>query len=231
MTRRRVIAIPLFVAYSILSIAGAWWHQASFSVAALGVLLAAIAVLMLHWRRPWTIAIWLALAAPMLAAVLSGHAVLALDALPILVNAVLAWMFAHTLAAGEQPLIAHMICIIEEPQRLQLPGVARYARRLTAFWALLLAAQALLLLVLVLCVVPDGILVSLGFTSPWPLAQTQMTWYTRVGTYLVPLAAMLLEYPWRLWALRHVPHLSTRQFVTRLITRWPRLLLPDEPPT
>lgn len=229
-SRRRRIAIPLLVTYTTLSVAGAWFHVSRLSVAALGLLLAIVAVLMMNWQRPWTIAIWVLLAVPMLAAVLTGHAPLALDAVPIVVNAGLAWMFAHTLAPGEQPLIARMISIIESPHRLQLPGVAHYARRLTLFWALLLAAQALVLLVLVLCVVPGGILTSLGMVSPWPLAQTHVAWYTRIGTYLVPLAAMVLEYPWRRWHLRHIPHPSTRQFIARLIACWPQLLHHNEPP-
>lgn len=224
MTRRRLVAIPFVLAYWILSMAGAWWDRTDLSVAALGVLLIAIALLMLDLRRPVTIGIWLLLAVPLLAAVVSGHASLALDALPIVINAALAWMFAHTLAAGEQPLIARTIRVIEGSHRLELPGVARYARQLTLFWAMLLATQALLLLVLALCVVPGGVLVSLGFTSPWPLPQAHVAWYTRIGTYLVPLAAMVGEYAWRRWRLRHISHTSARQFVTRLIACWPQIL-------
>lgn len=227
---RRRIAIPVLLTYTVLSVSGAWFHVSRLSIAALVLLLTAFAVLTMHWQRPLTIAIWLLFAVPLLGAVLTGHAPLALDAVPIVVNAGLAWLFGHTLVAGEQPLIARMIAIIEEPHRLELPGVAHYARQLTLFWALLLAAQALLLLVLVMCVVPGGVLTSLGFASPWPLAQTQVAWYTRVGTYLVPLAAMVLEYPWRRWALRHIPHLSAREFITRMIVCWPQLLRHREPP-
>lgn len=221
---RRLVAIPFVLAYWVLSMAGAWWHRTELSVAALGVLLIVIALLMLDWRRPITFGIWLLLAAPLLAAVIGGHATLALDALPIVINAALAWMFGHTLGAGGQPLIARMICIIEGPPRLELPGVARYTRQLTVFWTLLLTAQALLLLVLALCVVPGGVLVSLGFASPWPLLQAHVAWYTRIGTYLLPLVAVLGEYIWRRWYLRHISHLSARQFVTQLIACWPQIL-------
>ncbi|MDN5925357.1 MAG: xanthomonadin biosynthesis protein, partial [Xanthomonadales bacterium] len=205
-------------------IGGAWLQQPRLSIIALTLLLTALAVLMLRWRQPLTCGLWLLLALPLLAAIGSGHAALALDAVPLVVNVALAWLFGHTLAAGKQPLVARLICIIEDPQRLQLPGVARYARQLTLFWTLLLGAQALLLLVLALCVVPGGVLVSLGFDSPWPLAPTQVAWYTRIGTYLVPLLTMVLEYAWRRWYLRHIPHPGVRQFIARMIACWPQML-------
>lgn len=221
---RRHLALPFLLAYPVLSIAGAWLHQDRLSIAAVCVLLTSMGILMPRRQQPLTIVLWLVLTLPMLAAIVSGHAALALDAVPVVFNAALAWLFGHTLAAGEQPLIARIIAIIEGPERLALRGVASYARRLTLFWALLLGSQALILLLLALCVVPGGVLASLGMASPWPLTPDQVAWYTRVGSYLVPALTMVLEYVWRRWYLRHIPHTSAREFATRMAACWPQLL-------
>ena len=49
-------------------------------------------------------------------------------------------------------------------------------------------------------------------------------WYLHLGSYLVVCAFLVLEYAWRRWRLRHVPHLPLPIFLARLARRWPSLL-------
>jgi uncharacterized membrane protein len=122
----------------VLAIAGAITHRQGLSLAALMVLLTVVlAPALVAGRLPaWLI--WTGGSAGMLALASRGLLPVVLDLVPVLVNALLAWFFGRTLLAGRQPLIAHFIASIEGPSRLALPGVARYARHLTAFWAGLL---------------------------------------------------------------------------------------------
>jgi uncharacterized membrane protein len=71
-----------------------------------------------------------------------------LDALPALIAALIAWIFARTLWRGRVPLIGRAIVALDGAAQLNDPAVARYARRLTWVWAgyqSALAAVAVLL--------------------------------------------------------------------------------------
>src|SRR5262249_14874595 len=67
-----------------------------------------------------------------------------LDALPALVAALVAWLFARTLTGARRPLIARAIAALDGAAQLQDPAIARYARRLTLAWALLQTLLALI---------------------------------------------------------------------------------------
>lgn len=152
-----------------------------------------------------------------------GLGQLALDSLPIAINAALCVMFARTLRASREPLIAHIIGVLEGPQRLALPRVAGYARHLTLAWALLLGLQACVLLVVVACTVPDGMLASFGIDPPLRVSHV-WRWYLHLGSYALVLGFLVLEYAFRRWHLRHLPHPSLPVFITRLARRWPALV-------
>lgn len=175
-------------------------------------------------RRARSWVAWLVGLAIGLLLIESGADRLALELIPVLVNAALCAAFAHSLSAGREALIARAIVALEGPARLALPGVASYARRLTVAWALLLGVQAVLLLVVVFCRVPNGELAQLGITPPIALASKAFEVYLHVGCYLVVIAFMLFEYGFRRWHLRDVPHLSLGTFLIRLAQRWPALV-------
>ncbi|GGG46756.1 hypothetical protein GCM10010964_37640 [Caldovatus sediminis] len=87
-----------------------------------------------------------------------GHA---LDALPPLCELLLALVFAATLLPGREPLIARYTRL---DRGVVPPECEGYARRLTAFWAALLALLAIghgLVLAGVLAV-PDGVLLAVN---------------------------------------------------------------------
>jgi uncharacterized membrane protein len=168
--------------------------------------------------------LWLAGAAALTALAALGHGRLALDLMPVFVNLALCTLFARTLARGREPLIAGVIAALEGRERLALPGVAAYARGLTAAWVLLFGAQAALLAWLVACAVPEGALAAFGLPAPLPLHGEAWRWYLHLGSYALVLVFLLGEYAFRRWRLRHIPHASLPRFIGRLVRRWPRLV-------
>jgi uncharacterized membrane protein len=223
MTMRRLL-LPCVLVYPVLAIAGAITHRQGLSLAALMVLLTVVlAPALVAGRLPaWLI--WTGGSAGMLALASRGLLPVVLDLVPVLVNALLAWFFGRTLLAGRQPLIAHFISAIEGPSRLDLPGVARYARHLTAFWAGLLSAQALVLAFLLVCARPGGLLADVGLRSPLEVPSVLATAYSHLGSYALMVSAFLCEYAFRRVHLRHVPQLSLHQLTLQLAVRWPQLL-------
>jgi len=166
---------------------------------------------------------WLVAAVLIAALALCGHGDITIDFMPVAVNAALCALFARTLARARTPLIALAIGAIEGPARLALPGVADYARRLTAAWAILLGAQAIALAVLVVCAVPDGLLAAFGHAPPFAVGGSGWRWFLHLGSYLGVIAFIVIEYAYRRWHLRHIPHASLATFLRNLALRWPAL--------
>jgi hypothetical protein len=216
--------VLLLVAYPPLLAASLLLHRAALSAAA-GLVL----VSLLTWpglvagrRVAW--ALWFAAVGIGAWLAWRGHAALGLMLLPVAINAAVAWLFASTLAAGSEPLIARAIVAIEGEERLAQPGVAAYARALTIAWAVLLGAQALALAAGAVLAVPGGMLALAGVASPWPLPADLVVGYGHGGGYLVVGTFFLLEFAWRHWRLRHLPHPGPREFFGNLARNWPRLL-------
>lgn len=216
--------LPLLLAYPLLAVAGALFQRQLLSLAALALLLGLLLWPALRDRRPGAWLLWLGLSGGMAWLAARGLAALVLDAVPLLLNLLLAWVFGRTLRTGRQPLVAQFIEAIEGAPRLAMPGIARYARQLTAFWAGLLTAQALVLGVLMSCQVPGGLLVRLGVASPWPVPLPWVQGYVHLGAYLLLAVVFTLEYLFRRWHLRHLPHLGLHALLHRLALRWPQLI-------
>lgn len=212
----------LLAAYPVLALAGAITHRQVFALLALAVLLTLPMLPRLRTRRrlPWLG--WLAMLAALLGVWLNGLADLVLEAVPVLISAVLAWGFGHTLVTDE-PLVARFIVAIEGVARLRQPGVARYARQVTAFWTILLGTQAVLLAVLWLCADRSGLLVRVGWAAPWPIPERWAAIWLHVGCYAVLGAAFALEYGYRRWRLRHLDHLALPVMLKQMALCWPRL--------
>lgn len=138
----------------------------------------------------------------------NGH--LALDLLPVIFNAAVCALFARSLAPGATPLIARVIEAIEGRARLELPRVAAYARALTVTWTLVLGAQAVLL----------GVLAALEPAERSSAAR----WYLHFGGIALVPALLVVEYAFRRWWLRHVPHASLPKFLLALVRNWPALM-------
>ena len=216
--------LPLLLGYALLALLGGVLHRPALGAAAIALLLAALGVAVLRRRSPRGIAVWLALAVLMLGAWVSGKVQLLLSALPIAALVAVAWLFARTLARGCEPLIARCIRVLEGEQRLALPGVARYARGVTLYWACVLGLQACALAALLLFSRPGGVLAAFGLAVPLAVPRDALAWYPEIGCWAVLALAFAAEYLFRRWHLRRLPHPPLKRFLTRLVRRWPQLL-------
>lgn len=222
-TASRRPALWLLAAYPVLAIAGVVTHRQIFPLLALALLLTVFMLPRLRTRRPAPWLAWLGMEAGLLLLSVFNLANLLLETLPILVNALLACWFGGTLS-GPEPLVARFITALEGPARLQQPGVARYARQVTWFWTLLLAAQAVLLSVLLLCASPGGLLQRLGFVSPLQVPRSWAAAWLHLGFFLVIGLAFALEYVYRRWRLRHLSHPGLHSMLLQLAVHWPELM-------
>ena len=209
------IALMLLAALS----GNAWYGEA-----AVFTLIGAVLLPGLHRRRRGAWLAWLASALVLAWLGLCGHGGLALDAVPVLINLALCWLFARSLRHGREPLIARIIAVLEGRERLALPRVAAYARGLTWLWAATLAAQAGLLALVVACAVPDGALAALGLAAPIELPGSAWPTYLHFGSYALVPALLVLEYAFRRSHLRHLPHPSLPRFLASLLRCWPALV-------
>jgi uncharacterized membrane protein len=213
----------LLLAYPVLIVAGVLTRREVFSLLALMVLVTAVLLPGILHRRVTQWLLWLGIQGGLIALARFGLVDLVLAAVPMLINALLAWWFGRTLLTS-RPLVARCIVAIEGEARLHARGVARYARNLTACWAGLMAANALLLGGLLLGAEHSGVLVRLGLTPPLRIDEWWAAAWLHVGGYAVVVAAFALEYPYRRWRLRHLQHLSLPQMLLRLAVNWPRVL-------
>lgn len=216
--------LPLLIGYAVLALLGGVLHRQMLSIAAIVLLLIALGLPTLRRRSGTGIALWLLVTALMLIPALTGRVQLALSGLPILILATLCFFFARTLTRGREPLIARCVRVVEGDERMALPGVARYTRGITVYWACVVGLQAIALMVLFLCARPGGLLVAFGVNVPFSIPRHALAWYPEAGCWAVLILAFALEYLFRRWYLRHLPHPSLKRFVTQLIKHWPQLL-------
>ena len=145
-----------------------------------------------------------------------GNGRLALDLLPAVLNLAFCTVFARSLGPEAMPLLARIIEAIEGRGRLALPRVADYARALTWAWTLLLGMQAALRAWLALR--------DFGAVAFPALSGSQWRWYLHFGSYALVPAFLVLEYAFRRWWLRHIPHASLAHFLVQLTRNWPALI-------
>ncbi len=215
--------------YPVLAMAGVLTHRQGFSLAACTLLLTVLMAPALATRRvlPWLV--WLGTLAAMGWLWWQDMVGLLLECVPIAINILLACLFGRSLRGGSTPLIARIIEALEGPERLDVPGVASYARHLTWFWTLLTATQALVLAVLLLCAEPGGLLGSLGVASPWPVPAGIAQSYVHLGGYVLIVSAFLLEHVFRRLHLRHIRHPRLHELVVGVAARWPKLVRGEDP--
>ncbi len=165
--------------------------------AAWGVLLLSAVALAWLGRSPWA---WMLLLAP-----------------PVVFPLLVAWGFARSLRPGRVPLVARIVHALHARAGVPVDAVLeRYARRLTAAWALLLALLAALNLVLAMSAVPDGLLAAFGWQPWWPLSHAQWSWYANVVGWGLIGGFAVAEYALRCRLFPQRPYRSAGQFVRQL---------------
>ena len=214
---QRLRVFGVIAAYMAL-VAVAWLSGNDLLSAACVVLLIS-AVMAPRLRRPdarWPWIAWTVLVGAVAVLTVLGHGRTALDLVPLAINLALGALFGFSLTDSHTPLIARAIIAIEGREHLGLPRVAGYARALTAAWTVLFLAQSILFVVVLGWWLP-------GTAADDPAHGWLVTWL-HVGGFLLPALFMLVEYAFRRWYLRHVPHLAPQVFLQRLIRNWPQLL-------
>ncbi|MGE0115901.1 MAG: hypothetical protein AB7T07_13590 [Steroidobacteraceae bacterium] len=138
----------------------------------------------------------LAITAALYACAASGFARYLMYVPPILIPLSVLWVFARSLRPGQIPMVTRVATQIRGvlPAELQ-----QYTRRVTQGWVLLLMLMA------------GGSLLLAVFATPefWSLM-------TNIVQYLLLGAVFLLEYLYRRWRFRHLPHETFSTLVTAL---------------
>jgi len=221
--------LPLMLGYPVLAMAGVLTHRQGFSLAACALLLTLLMAPALAARRMAAWTIWTLALSAMGWLWMRGYVGLLLECVPIAINLLVASLFGRSLRQGSMPLIARFIEAVEGPDRLQVPDLMRYARQLTWFWTLLTSVQAIVLVALLLCAEPGGLIASLGFASPLPIPADWAQSYVHIGGYVVIAAAFVLEHLYRRWHLRHLTHPRLHDLALGIAARWPQLLRGQDP--
>jgi hypothetical protein len=175
---------------------------------------APLVIIVLWFAAPVALRSAVALSAlALFAAWLGGADALLVDVLPIVIAALVGWLFARSLLGGREPLIARAIAAIDGAEPLADPAVRRYALGLTRLWA---GCQFGLAAFGLLCVA------HLHWTWPsWPLPTP------RQFALILPLAVIVLfvaEFALRPLLLPQAPRKELLAFVRALAQAWPRLI-------
>lgn len=185
----------LALAYTLLAHLASARHDARLGAAALAVLVSMLLLSPLARRRWWA---WLAL--PLLAVAVAvlyraERVALPLLLVPVAFVAMVAWWFGRSLRGGRVPLITRIVIALEGTALATMaPDLRAYTRRLTAAWAWLLGALALLNLLLALIAVPDGLFAQLGWTPAWTVTRTQWSWFANLSNYGIIGGFFIAEY-------------------------------------
>ena len=221
-----VLMTSLAAGYVVCAQLGA--HTRFAWLCALAVAMLALAALLPALTRGSAIAIVVAFAVLVLIAlaVMAGAPRLPGYFVPPLLLAAVAWFFARTLAPSSRPLIARIVQALDGEEFAAQPVVARYAYRLTLFWAVLLSVLALGALVLAFCVVPDGVLAMAGQSTALSLSPAQWSHWVNLGGYGSVAVAFAGEFALRQMILPQAPKRSFVDFARRVATLWPELRQP-----
>jgi len=192
------------------SLAGAWSGDANVSAVAAALILIGL----------WTTAppsLHPALGTIAICSVLArwlGDRWLPIDLMPAWIAAFVGWIFARTLLAGRQPLIARAIAAIDGDDQLEQLEVVRYARGLTVLWASVQAALFVL-----------GVACALNARGAWlPFALPSSRVFSGLILPGVVVSTFVLEFVLRRVLLPSAPRHHLLAFLRRLVGSWPRLL-------
>lgn len=218
-----VLAVALAVAYPLL----AHWatHDGGGVVASLA--LADLVLLCLAGPlvqgRAWAWALTLAAGAGLVWLARTPWAQMLLLAPPMVFVGFVAWMFGRSLRPPREALITRIVAAMERCEPAQLaPELHRYSRRLTAMWAILLAALAVANGVLALIAVPDGVLARLGHTPAVSIGQEEWSLFANLLNYGIVGGFFIGEYAMRTRLFPHRPYRHFFDFLRQMAALGPR---------
>lgn len=185
----------LVVAYLALAHAAGVAQDPRLAALALADIVALVLLGPLLRPRPWAWAVLAFAGAGLACLAATRYALTPLLLVPPAIVAFVGFGFARTLVQGRVPLITRMVAAMEQLDPAQLdPALLRYTRRLTLAWAALLGALVVFNLALAAVAVPEGLLATAGWPSPWPISEGAWAVAAHVGNYGVIAAFMLAEF-------------------------------------
>jgi uncharacterized membrane protein len=188
----------LFLSYPLLAHLATLLHNEALAAVALATF---VAIPLLPWLRQGQRGAWIILAAVVAGLYFCAHSGWAhylMYVPPVLIPLTVLWLFARSLRAGDIPVVTRVATRI----RGELPGELRiYTRQVTQWW------------VGILIVMAGGSLLLALFADAelWSLM-------TNIVQYLLMGAVFVLEYAYRRWRFRHLPHESFATMITALMT-------------
>ena len=153
----------------------------------------------------------------------SRYALLPLLAPPVVFIALVGWLFGRTLVRGRVPLITRIVEGLYRQAAMPVSeALYRYTRQLTAAWAWMLAALAVINLLLALCAVPGGVLEQFGY-RPWIVVPyEQWAVFANIVNYGIVGGFFVGEYLLRKRRFPHRPYRNLAQFLQQLVRLGPR---------
>ena len=206
--------IGLAIAYPVLAHMAVVSRSVAVTVASLAVLasLALLPRLVARSLIGWCLAP--VVTAGLLLLAHSNAAWLPLYATPVFVNLFGAWIFGHTLAPGQMPLIERLARLLHEPDGIS-DEIARYARKVTLMWALFLSSLAVLNLTLALLATPGGVLLMMGWHPLITVPVEVWSLFANFIDYILAGALFLAEYAYRQRKFPEQPYRNVFDFLQR----------------
>ncbi len=219
----QIVAIALALAYPALAHGASILGSAALTIVSVTVLTAAMIFRPLTEGRRWA---WVAL--PLAALVILGlwridAAALVLFLPPVLLNVFLAWLFGHTLARGNMPLIERVVRLLQPPALPFESGVIDYARRLTGLWTGLFLVLGATSLVLAALATPGGLLETAGIRTPATVRLETWSLFANVLNYLIVAVVFLAEFAYRRRRFPGRPYRNLLDFFRRTAAIAPAL--------
>ena len=144
----------------------------------------------------------------------SDAAWLPLYATPVFVNIFGAWIFGHTLAPGQVPLIERLARLLHEGDGIN-DKIASYARKVTIAWTVFLGGLAVLNTTLAMLATPNGVLMLMGLHPSVTVPVEVWSLFANFIDYVLAGALFLAEYAYRQRKFPDQPYRNFFDFINR----------------
>ena len=215
--------IALAIAFPLLTHAAVVSHASSLTIASLAVL---TLLVLLPRLVGGNLVAWCTLPVVVGALILlwRAHAAwLPLYATPAIITFFIAWMFGHTLAAGEVPLVERLARLLHEKETLP-DDIRAYARKVTIAWTLLTSALGLLNLTLAFVAEPNGVLRMMGIVPPFSVHIEIWSLFANFLNYVIVGVFFLLEFFYRRYRFPEQRYRNVFEFLRRAAAVGPRVM-------
>jgi uncharacterized membrane protein len=210
----KFLMIGLAIAYPVVAHMAVVSRSVPVTVASLAVLASLALLPRLATRNVVAWCVLPVVIAALLWLARSNAAWLPLYATPVLVNLFGAWIFAHTLAPGQTPLIERLARLLHEEDGIN-DEIARYARKVTLAWALFLSSLAVLNLTLALLAQPNGVLLMMGVHPVVTVPVEVWSLFANFIDYVLAALFFIAEYAYRQRKFPQQPYRNLLDFVNR----------------